>query len=166
VAATVALFVAAAAAAGRRGWRAFGIPVAKTLVYTAGAAALWTLAAAILGASEFVADASSPLSVHDRFQQGHVVVSIGWVLIGLALVVFSLRGDHRGLRVGGIALLFVALGKLFLYDLAYLTAMARAVSFIVTGSVLLLAALLLARFAPQVKAALGDDSAEPVSPRS
>jgi hypothetical protein len=35
--------------------------------------------------------------------------------------------------------------------------MARAISFIVTGSVLLLAALLLQRFAPQVKAALNDE---------
>jgi uncharacterized membrane protein len=79
------------------------------------------------------------------------------VLVGLALVVVSLRGDRRGIRVGGIALLFVALGKLFLYDLAFLSAMARAVSFIATGSVLLVAALLLQRFAPQVKAALGED---------
>ena len=37
------------------------------------------------------------------------------------------------LRIAGIALLFAALGKLFLYDLAFLTAMARAVSFIVTA---------------------------------
>ena len=56
-----------------------------------------------------------------------------------------------------------ALGKLFLYDLAFLTAMARAVSFIVTGSVLLLAALLLQRFAPQVKAALGDEPPEAIA---
>ena len=70
-------------------------------------------------------------------------------MVGLALVVVSLRGNRRGLRAGGVALLFVALGKLFLYDLTSLTAMSRAVSFIVTGLVLLLAALLLQRFAPQ-----------------
>ena len=52
-------------------------------------------------------------------------VSISWVLVGLGLVIVSLRGDRRGVRIGGIALLFVALGKLFLYDLAFLTAMAR-----------------------------------------
>ncbi len=92
-----------------------------------------------------------------------MLISISWVMIGLALVVLSLRGDHRALRAGGIALLFAAVGKLFLYDLAFLTAMARAVSFIVSGSVLLLAALLLQRFAPQVKAALGDDSPEAVA---
>ena len=83
---------------------------------------------------------------------------MSWVLIGLALVVVSLRGDRRPLRIVGVALLFVALGKLFLYDLAFLTAMARAVSFIVTGSVLLVAALLLQRFAPQMKGPVtGDD---------
>jgi uncharacterized membrane protein len=84
-------------------------------------------------------------------------------MVGLALVIASLRGDRRGLRAAGIALLFAALGKIFLYDLAFLTAMARAVSFIVTGSVLLLAALLLQRFAPQVKAALGDEPPEAIA---
>ncbi len=91
--------------------------------------------------------------MHDGFQRGHVAVSVAWVMIGLALVVASLRSRHRGLlRAGGIALLFVALGKLFLYDLAFLTAMARAISFIVTGSVLLLAALLLQRFGYSTRA--------------
>jgi uncharacterized membrane protein len=123
--------------------------------------ALWTLAAAILGAGQLLVQNASPAfqDVHDRFQQGHVLVSVSWVLTGLALVVISLRGNRRSLRIAGIALLFAALGKLFLYDLAFLTAMARAVSFIVTGSVLLVAALLLQRFSPQVKAVLGDDGA-------
>jgi uncharacterized membrane protein len=140
--------------------RAAGVRLATGLVYGAGAAALWALSAAILGAAQIPVDAASATAVHDGFQQGHVVVSISWVLVGLILVVASLRGDRRGLRVGGIALLFVALGKLFLYDLAFLTAMARAVSFIVSGSVLLLAALLLQRFAPHLKAAIADDGPE------
>jgi uncharacterized membrane protein len=164
-AATVALLVAAAAT--RCVPCSIGsVPAATLLVYSGGAACLWTLAAAILGAEQLVADAGLQASVHDHFQQGHVLVSISWVVIGLALVMLSLRGDHRALRVGGISLLFLAVGKLFLYDLAFLTAMARAISFIVSGSVLLLAALLLQRFAPQVKAALGDDSPEPSSRHS
>ena len=133
--------------------------VRSVLAYAAGAAALWTFSAAILGAGQLLLDHPSPAAVHDRFQQGHVMVSMGWALVGLALVIVSLRGDRRRLRVGGIALLFVALGKLFLYDLAYLDAMARAISFIASGTVLLLAALLLQRFAPHVKAALGEDDA-------
>jgi uncharacterized membrane protein len=139
-------------------WQLGGVRVATAAAVTTGAMALWTLAAAILGAGQLVLSSSPAFQdVHDRFQQGHVLVSISWVLTGLALVVISLRGNRRSLRIAGIALLFAALGKLFLYDLAFLTAMARAVSFIVTGSVLLVAALLLQRFSPQVKAALGDD---------
>jgi uncharacterized membrane protein len=53
--------------------------------------------------------------------------------------------------VVGFGLFGLALAKLFLYDLAFLTAMARAVSFIVTGSILLVAAVLLQRFTPQAK---------------
>ena len=165
VAVTAALFVAAfAARASTSGASRMiaGVRAETAVVYLAGAASLWTLAAAILGAMELGA-AGSTASVHDHFQQGHVLVSVSWVLVGLILVVLSLRGDRRAVRVGGIALLFVALGKLFLYDLAFLTAMARAVSFIVTGSLLLLAALLLQRFAPQVKAALSDDPPEAIA---
>ena len=155
-AATAALLVAAAATRDLE-WTAGPIRAGALLVCAGGAFCLWTLAAGILGAEQLVADAGVSASVDDHFQQGHVLVSIGWVMVGLSLVVASLRGDHRGLRAGGIALLFVTLGKIFLYDLAYLTAMARAVSFIVTGSVLLLAALLLQRFAPHVKGAFHDE---------
>jgi uncharacterized membrane protein len=151
-AASVALLVAAAAARHLR-WTAGPIPAAAVVVGSGGALCLWTLAAAILGAEQLVAHPGLTISVHDHFQQGHVLVSIGWVMAGLALVVASLRGDRRSVRGAGIALLFATLGKIFLYDLAFLTAMARAVSFIVTGSVLLLAALLLQRFAPQMKVA-------------
>ena len=152
-AATVALFLAAAAA--RRGLdsaqKIGGASPATALVTLAAASGLWSLAAGFLGATQLLADAASITSIHDRFQQGHVAISISWVLIGLALVVISLRGGQRGIRFAGTALLFVALGKLFLFDLAFLTAMARAASFIVTGSILLFAALLLQRFSPQVK---------------
>jgi hypothetical protein len=148
IAATVALFLAAAAAR-QTPWAVGRVRLSVVGVYVAGAAALWTVSAAILGAEQRFADTTSSLSIHDHFQQGHVLVSITWVLVGLALVIVSLRGKHRALRAGGVALLFVALGKLFLYDLTSLTAMSRAVSFIVTGLVLLLAALLLQRFAPQ-----------------
>jgi hypothetical protein len=161
--AAAAALLLAAFAARTTSWSAGPVSVARLLVYAGGALSLWTLAAAILGAEQLVAASGVPASVHDHFQQGHVLVSISWVMVGLTLVVLSLRGDHRGLRAGGIALLFAALAKLFLYDLAFLTAMARAISFIVTGSVLLLAALLLQRFAPQMKAAFGDEPPEAVA---
>ena len=146
-AASVALVLAALAARAAAAPSVRGIDGRAVLTYVAGAGILWTLAAAILGAFQLSVDGGVATAVHDGFQRGHVAVSVAWVMIGLALVVASLRSRHRGLlRAGGIALLFVALGKLFLFDLAFLTAMARAISFIVTGSVLLLAALLLQRF--------------------
>jgi hypothetical protein len=152
-AASVALVLAALAARAVAAPAVRGIDARVLLTYLAGAAILWTLAAAILGAFQLSVDGAMATAVHDGFQRGHVAVSVAWVMIGLALVVASLRSRHRGLlRAGGIALLFVALGKLFLYDLAFLTAMARAISFIVTGSVLLLAALLLQRFGYSTRA--------------
>ncbi|HXD71059.1 MAG TPA: DUF2339 domain-containing protein [Gaiellales bacterium] len=152
-AASVALVLAALAARATIAPTQRGIDARAVLTYVAGAGILWTLAAAILGAFQLSVDGAVAPAVHDGFQRGHVAVSVAWVMIGLALVVASLRSRHRGLlRAGGIALLFVALGKLFLYDLAFLTAMARAISFIVTGSVLLLAALLLQRFGYSTRA--------------
>jgi uncharacterized membrane protein len=153
VAASVALVLAALAARAAGAPAVRGLDARAVLTYLAGAGILWTLAAAILGAFQLDVDGSVATAVHDGFQQGHVAVSVAWVMIGLGLVVGSLRGRRRRLlRAGGIALLFVALGKLFLFDLAFLTAMARAVSFIVTGSVLLLAALLLQRFGYSTRA--------------
>ncbi|HEU0193692.1 MAG TPA: DUF2339 domain-containing protein, partial [Gaiellales bacterium] len=150
-----------AAAAGEGSWKLLEVPVAKAGVCLAAAAGLWTLAATLLGATQLRVAHPGWQSVHDAFQQGQVLVSTSWVLVGLALVIASIRGHRRLLRIGGIALLFAALGKLFLYDLAFLTAMARAVSFIVTGSVLLLAALLLQRFAAPLRQGGAGDAAGP-----
>ena len=47
--------------------------------------------------------------------------------------------ESRGLRVAGFALFGLALAKLFLYDLAYLSSITRALSFLAVGAVLLLA---------------------------
>ena len=152
---------AAAVGGGASPWTVGGVPVAKAGACLFGAASLWTLATALLGATQLRVAHPGPQSVHDAFQQGQVLVSTSWVLVGLALVVASIRGRRRLLRIGGIALLFAALAKLFLYDLAFLTAMARAVSFIVTGSVLLVAALLLQRFAAPLRQGGSDDVANP-----
>jgi hypothetical protein len=152
---------AAAAGGDTQPWTIGGVRVAQAGACLCAAAGLWTLAAALLGATQLRVAHPSSQAVHDAFQQGQVLVSTSWVLVGLALVVASIRGGRRLLRIGGIALLFAALAKLFLYDLAFLTAMARAVSFIVTGSVLLVAALLLQRFAAPLRQG-ADDAANPI----
>jgi hypothetical protein len=73
-------------------------------------------------------------------QQGQAVVSAFWSLAGLALLWAGLRRRAREVRLAGFALLALAVGKVFLYDLAALEAEWRVLSFIVLGLLLLAAA--------------------------
>jgi uncharacterized membrane protein len=47
------------------------------------------------------------------------------------------RAGDRSLRIAGLALFAVAVGKLFLFDLSFLSSVTRAVSFLAVGAVLL-----------------------------
>jgi uncharacterized membrane protein len=78
-------------------------------------------------------------SVETAFQRGHTLVSLLWGLVGLALLVAGLRGRGARLRVAGLALLGISLVKLFVYDLAFLSSIARALSFLAVGAVVLVA---------------------------
>ncbi|MGH3138666.1 MAG: DUF2339 domain-containing protein [Gaiellales bacterium] len=88
------------------------------------------------------------------FENGHTLVSATWAGIALLLVWFGFRRDATTLRIGGIALLVGTLAKLFLFDLAQLEAMARAVSFIAVGVISLTGAVVYRRMAE--RAADGD----------
>jgi uncharacterized membrane protein len=81
------------------------------------------------------------------FQNGHTLVSAAWAGIALLLVWFGFRREATTLRIGGIALLVATLAKLFLFDLAQLEAMARAVSFIAVGVISLIGAVVYRRMA-------------------
>jgi uncharacterized membrane protein len=76
-------------------------------------------------------------SLHTGFQRGETAVSALWAAAGLALLCVGLFRRRRPVRVGGLVLLGVALVKLFLFDLAYLSSMSRALSFLVVGAALL-----------------------------
>ena len=71
-----------------------------------------------------------------------------WALSGLSALVAGLRRDDRALRLGSLALLFVAIGKVFLYDLSALTSLYRVGSFIGLGLLLLVAAGIWQRMRP------------------
>ena len=58
----------------------------------------------------------------------------------------SKRGG-RDLRIGGLALFGVSLAKLFLYDLANLSSIARALSFLAVGALLLVGGFFYQRLA-------------------
>lgn len=70
-------------------------------------------------------------------QQGQAVLSAFWSLCGLGMLWAGLRRDARELRLAGFALLAVAVGKVFVYDLAALEAEYRVLSFVVLGLLLL-----------------------------
>jgi uncharacterized membrane protein len=103
----------------------------------AGAAVLAIYAASltILGLFQWIGLAN----VETDFQRGHSAVSAFWGLVGLVTLYVGLTRGLRALRLGGFALFGLALAKLFLYDLANLSSITRALSFLAVGAVLLLA---------------------------
>jgi uncharacterized membrane protein len=89
---------------------------------------------------------SALLSAH---QQGQMVLSVFWALVGVAVLVAGLQRDLHGLRLAGLALLGVTVTKVFLFDLATLSSMYRVVSFIGLGLLLLAGAFVWQRLRPQ-----------------
>ncbi len=124
-----------------------------TAFWTAGAVTVFAASVAIVGLFQWLA-ADDPKSVDDAFQRGQTGVSALWAVVGLVLLSIGLWKDSRNVRIGGLVLFGIALAKLFLYDLSALSAMARAVSFLGVGLVLLLAAFLYQRVSGR------DDEAE------
>jgi uncharacterized membrane protein len=96
---------------------------------------VYGLSLAILGAFEWLGTAG----VETDFQRGHSAVSTFWGVIGLVALYVGLRRGLRALRLAGFALFALALAKIFLYDLANLSSITRALSFLAVGAVLLLA---------------------------
>jgi len=70
-------------------------------------------------------------------QTPQVLLSAFWAVTGLAGLVLGLLRDVRILRLGALALLGLAVVKVFVYDLAELDSIYRAVSFIALGLLLL-----------------------------
>ena len=82
-------------------------------------------------------------------QEGQVLLSALWALAGTVALVVGLRGDRRAVRLGALALLLVALGKVALYDLSALTSVYRVGSCIALGLLLLVAAFVWQRLRPR-----------------
>jgi hypothetical protein len=102
-------------------------------LWAAGTLAVYTASLLIL---EAVADLSSA-GVHTDFQRGHTAVSALWGVLGLVCLYVGLIKRRRALRLGGFALFGISLGKLFLYDLAALSSVTRALSFLAVGAFLI-----------------------------
>ncbi|RQG96612.1 DUF2339 domain-containing protein [Natrarchaeobius chitinivorans] len=72
-------------------------------------------------------------------------ISVAWVLFGSALLGVGLASDVRGVRMLGITVLGLATAKVFLFDTRDLDTVARTLSFLVLGAVLLTASYVYAR---------------------
>jgi hypothetical protein len=120
-----------------------------TLAALAGVLGLYGLSLAILEVAERI----GPYDVAARFQNGHTAVSAAWGILGLGVLIVGLKRGRRSLRLGGFALLGVSLAKLFLYDLAWLSSIARALSFLAVGAMLLLGGFFYQRLTDERKVA-------------
>jgi uncharacterized membrane protein len=99
---------------------------------------------------EIVADLSTA-AVRTDFQRGHTAVSALWAVLGLACLYVGLVKRRRALRLAGFALFGVSLGKLFLYDLATLSSVTRALSFLAVGAFLIAGGFFYQRLSAQLE---------------
>ena len=123
---------------------------ARSWLLVGGAVTLLYLASvAIISAFQPTAGAVDPslldLSVR---QQGQVVLSGCWSLLGLGLLITALRTNRDPLRNAALALLLLTVAKVFLYDLSTLTSLYRVISFIALGLLLLAGAFAYQRLRP------------------
>ena len=72
-------------------------------------------------------------------------VSVAWALFGLALLGVGFAVDRRGVRALGVGVLGATTAKVFLYDTSGLDTVARTLSFLAVGVVLLAASYVYAR---------------------
>ena len=105
--------------------------------------------AASLGILE-IAERVSSNSVETDFERGHTAVSALWALTGLGLLIVGLLRGSAPVRYAGLALFGLSLAKIFLYDLAELSSIARAFSFIFVGGLLLVGGFFLQRLSDRM----------------
>jgi uncharacterized membrane protein len=145
--AAVALLAAAAAIAAAGlvppAWRSWPLAAAAVI-------ALYTASVELV--TPFQPDMDSlllPFGALEVRQQGQALLSGLWALAGVATLVVGLVRDHPGVRQGALALIAVTVAKVFLYDLASLTSLYRAGSFVALGLLLLSGAYAWQRMRPR-----------------
>jgi uncharacterized membrane protein len=82
-------------------------------------------------------------------QAGQAWLSAFWTVTGLGAVIAGLLRRRADVRLGGLALLAVAIGKVWTYDLAELDELARVLSFVGLGILLLVGAFAYERIKPE-----------------
>ncbi len=137
----VLLLVAAGAVLARSDRR-----LSVALGWLCGALGLYAATLGILEASEQIGG-----GIDTAFQRGHTAVSSLWGIVGLVLLYLALRRTSRALRFGGLSIFAIALVKLFVYDLAFLSSIARAFSFLAVGALITLGGFFYQRMTQDVR---------------
>lgn len=83
---------------------------------------------------------------------GQAWLSAFWTATGLGAVVWGMVRHSPKARLGGLALLAIAIAKVWTYDLSELEELARALSFVALGLLLLAGAFAYQRFLPKEEA--------------
>ena len=93
-------------------------------------------------------------------QIGQAWLSAFWAATGLGAVIWGMVRRSPQARLGGLALLMVAIAKVWTYDLSELEQLARALSFVALGLLLLVGAFAYQRFKPEEEAGELDEEVE------
>jgi uncharacterized membrane protein len=99
--------------------------------------------------SVLIIDAIGATDGGEAREIGQAWLSAFWAATGLGAVIWGMRRKSPKTRLGGLALLTVAIAKVWTYDLAELEELARALSFVALGLLLLAGAFAYQRFKPE-----------------
>lgn len=99
--------------------------------------------------SVLIIDAIGANDAGESREIGQAWLSAFWSATGLGAVVWGLVRKSANVRLGGLALLMLAIGKVWTYDLSELEELARALSFVALGLLLLIGAFAYQRFKPE-----------------
>lgn len=83
--------------------------------------------------------------------QNSVELSIFWLIYSIILLAVGITGKYKGVRIGGLILLLVAILKLFFYDLWNLGTLYRIISSISLGVVLLAISFAYQKYKDKIK---------------
>jgi uncharacterized membrane protein len=73
-------------------------------------------------------------------------LSVLWGVFSLAFIALGIRKGKKHLRIGGIVLMGITLGKLFLYDIADLPTIPKTILFISIGILMLIVSFLYTKY--------------------
>ncbi|HEY6396549.1 MAG TPA: DUF2339 domain-containing protein [Solirubrobacteraceae bacterium] len=122
---------------------------AKARLAGSGIAAIYLASVAIISGFQPAAGDQSELVLDLSVrQQGQVLLSALWGIVGLAGLIAALRQNVVAPRTSALVLLLAAVAKVFLYDLSILTSIYRVISFLVLGGLLLAGAFAYQRLRP------------------